>query len=194
MYVNQEDVFYYLTVMNEINPSGDAEGRGSGHHQGQCICSRKARRNRTAPKVQLLGSGTILRGRRSPRAVAGAGLRRGIRHLERDQFSTELRRDGLDCERWNMLHPEAKPRASHVEQCLAQGSGPCDSATDYIKSYADQSAASCPSVSRCWHGRFPRPLGHAQEAAPVLRGGPFLYCNRRAGRRWPMRERSARTW
>jgi pyruvate dehydrogenase E1 component len=51
---------------------------------------------------------------------------------------TELRREGLDCERWNMLHPEAKARASYVEQCLSGRSGPVIAATDYMRSFADQ--------------------------------------------------------
>jgi pyruvate dehydrogenase E1 component len=51
---------------------------------------------------------------------------------------TELRRDGLDAERWNMLHPEAKPRIPYVEQCLAKHEGPVVAASDYIKTFADQ--------------------------------------------------------
>jgi len=51
---------------------------------------------------------------------------------------TELRRDGLDATRWNTLHPDAEPRRSHVEQCLAGHKGPVVAATDYIKAYADQ--------------------------------------------------------
>ena len=50
----------------------------------------------------------------------------------------QLRREGLDCERWNMLHPEAPRRASYVEQCLVNRSGPVIAATDYIKAFADQ--------------------------------------------------------
>jgi pyruvate dehydrogenase E1 component len=56
----------------------------------------------------------------------------------------ELRREGLACARWNMLHPEAKPRVSHVEQCLAKQDGPVIAATDYLKSYADQIRAFVP--------------------------------------------------
>ena len=88
-------------------------------------------------RVQLMGSGTILR-----EVIAAAELLKKDFGVASDIWSVtsfnELRRDGLDCERWNMLHPEAKPRVSHVAQCLAGRSGPAVAATDYIKSYADQ--------------------------------------------------------
>ena len=87
--------------------------------------------------MQLLGSGTILR-----EVIAAAELLQKDFGVAADIWSVtsfnELRRDGLDCERWNMLHPEAKRRASHVEQCLAGRNGPVIAATDYIKAYADQ--------------------------------------------------------
>jgi pyruvate dehydrogenase E1 component len=59
----------------------------------------------------------------------------------------ELRREGLDCERWNRLHPEAEARLSYVEQCLAGRTGPVIASTDYIKSYADQIRAFVPQAS-----------------------------------------------
>ena len=57
---------------------------------------------------------------------------------------TELRRDGMDCERWNMLHPESKPRVSYVEQCMSGHSGPVIAATDYMRAFADQIRAFLP--------------------------------------------------
>jgi pyruvate dehydrogenase E1 component len=51
---------------------------------------------------------------------------------------TELRREGLDCQRWNLLHPDAEPRQSHVEKCLSDDGMPTVAATDYMKIYADQ--------------------------------------------------------
>ncbi|BBJ00538.1 pyruvate dehydrogenase E1 component [Ferrigenium kumadai] len=136
MYVEQEDVFYYLTVMNE-NYAHPAMPKGAeeGIVKGMYLFSegKKAK----APKVQLLGSGTILR-----EAIAAAELLEKDFGVSADIWSVtsfnELRRDGLDAERWNMLHPESKPRASYVEQCLAKREGPVIAATDYIKSYADQ--------------------------------------------------------
>src|SRR5260370_387577 len=85
------------------------------------------------PGVQLLGSGTILR-----EVLAGADLLSSDYGVACDVWSatsfTELRRDGLAAERWNMLHPESPPRRSYVSQCLAGRAGPVVAATDYIRS------------------------------------------------------------
>jgi pyruvate dehydrogenase E1 component len=137
MYQQQEDVFYYLTVMNEnyTHPAmpKDAE---AGIIKGMYLLSESKAKDK-APKVQLLGSGTILR-----EVIAAAELLQKDFGVSADIWSVtsfnELRREGVDCERWNMLHPEAARRASYVEQCLAQRSGPVVAATDYIKAYADQ--------------------------------------------------------
>ncbi len=140
MYVNQEDVFYYLTVMNEnyahpAMPNGAEAGiiKGMYLFRGQ----RTEDGGQKKPVVQLLGSGTILR-----EAIAAAELLEKDFGVASDIWSvtsfTELRREGLDCERWNMLHPEAKPRVSYVEQCLSGHGGPVIAATDYMRSFADQ--------------------------------------------------------
>ena len=87
--------------------------------------------------MQLLGSGTILR-----EVLAGADLPAADYGVSCDVWSatsfTELRRDGLAAERWNMLHPEAPPRRSYVAECLAGRPGPVVAATDYVRTYADQ--------------------------------------------------------
>jgi pyruvate dehydrogenase E1 component len=133
MYVNQEDVFYYLTVMNEnyAHPAMP-QGAEAGIIKGMYLFKE----NKQA-QVQLLGSGTILR-----EVIAGAELLEKDFGISANIWSvtsfTELRREGMDCERWNMLHPEAKPRPSYVEQCLAGRSGPVIAATDYMRSFADQ--------------------------------------------------------
>jgi len=133
MYVEQEDVFYYLTVMNE-NYAHPAMPKGAeaGIIKGMYLLSE----NKKA-KVQLMGSGTILR-----EVIAAAELLEKDFGVSSDVWSVtsfnELRREGLDSERWNMLHPEAPRRASYVEQCLAPSAGPVIAATDYIKAYADQ--------------------------------------------------------
>src|SRR5512146_2085523 len=89
------------------------------------------------PKVQLLGSGTILR-----EVIAGAELLQRDFGIAADIWSAtsfnELRRDGLQAQRWNMLHPEAEPRATHVENCLKDRPGPVVAATDYMKIFAEQ--------------------------------------------------------
>ena len=135
MYHEQEDVFYYLTVMNEnYTHPAMPKGAEAGIIKGMYLLSESKAK---APKVQLLGSGTILR-----EVMAAAELLAKDFNVAADVWSVtsfnELRRDGLDCERWNMLHPEKKRRISYVEQCLAPRSGPAIAATDYIKSYADQ--------------------------------------------------------
>jgi len=88
------------------------------------------------PRVQLLGSGTILR-----EVIAGADLLAEF-GVSADIWScpsfTELRREGLEAERWNMLNPEQPRRRSYVEQCLDGREGPVVGSTDYMKAFADQ--------------------------------------------------------
>ena len=143
MYQEQEDVFYYITVMNEnyTHPAMPA-GAEQGILKGMYLLSEgKAKKNQ--PKVQLLGSGTILR-----EVIAGAELLEKDFGIAADIWSVtsfnELRRDGLDAQRWNLLHPEAEPRLSHIEACLNDRSGPIIAATDYMKIFADQVRAFLP--------------------------------------------------
>ncbi|MCX7194507.1 MAG: pyruvate dehydrogenase (acetyl-transferring), homodimeric type [Proteobacteria bacterium] len=144
MYQEQEDVFYYLTVMNEnyAHPAMPA-GAETGIIRGMYLFNEGTAQSATTPTVQLLGSGTILR-----EVIAAAELLVKDFGVASDIWSVtsfnELRRDGLDCERWNMLHPEAAPRISYAEQCLGKRKGPVIAATDYIKSYADQIRAFLP--------------------------------------------------
>ncbi len=144
MYQEQEDVFYYLTVMNEnyAHPAMP-EGAETGIIRGMYLFNEGKAEFATSPMVQLLGSGTILR-----EVIAAAELLVKDFGVASDIWSVtsfnELRRDGLDCERWNMLHPEAAPRISYAEQCLGKRKGPVIAATDYIKSYADQIRAFLP--------------------------------------------------
>ena len=146
MYQEQEDVFYYITVMNEnyTHPAMPA-GAEKGILKGMYLLSEgKAKKNQA--KVQLLGSGTILR-----EVIAGAELLEKDFGIAADIWSVtsfnELRRDGLDVQRWNLLHPEAEPRLSHIETCLNDRSGPIIAATDYMKIFADQVRAFLPRRS-----------------------------------------------
>jgi len=145
MYQKQEDVYYYITVMNE-NYAHPAMPKGveAGIIKGMYLLSEGANEKGTGgkgqgekPTVQLLGSGTILR-----ESIAAAEMLEKDFGVAADVWSVtsfnELRREGLDAERWNMLHPEAKPRISYVEECLGKRNGPVIASTDYIKSYADQ--------------------------------------------------------
>jgi pyruvate dehydrogenase E1 component len=103
----------------------------------------KAVKNSRIPRVQLLGSGTILR-----EVISAAELLENEFGVVCDIFScpsfSELRKDGFDCERWNRLHPESPPRVAHVTALLANRPGPVIAATDYVREYADQIRAFMP--------------------------------------------------
>ena len=94
-------------------------------------------------RVQLMGSGTILR-----ESLAAQELLAKDWGVQADVWScpsfNELARDGLDCERWNMLHPTATPRVPFVAQQLAKHAGPVVASCDYIKQYVDQIRAFIP--------------------------------------------------
>ncbi len=143
MYQEQEDVYYYITVMNENyeHPAMPA-GAETGILKGMYLL-REGKAKKGAPKVQLLGSGTILR-----EVIAGADLLEKEYGVSADIWSVtsfnELRRDGLDVQRWNMLHPEKPPRMAYIEECLKDRKGPIIAATDYMKLFADQVRAFVP--------------------------------------------------
>jgi pyruvate dehydrogenase E1 component len=135
MYVDDDDVYYYITVMNEnyehpAMPKGAEEGILKGIYLFKKGGKKKLR-------VQLLGSGTIFR-----EVIAAADLLKDDFGVDSDLWSVtsfnELRRQGLDVERWNMMHPTKKAKVSYVEQTLSPHAGPIIAATDYIKTYADQ--------------------------------------------------------
>ncbi|SER22403.1 pyruvate dehydrogenase E1 component [Nitrosomonas sp. Nm51] len=134
---NQEDVFYYITVMNENYPHPEMP-KGVEQHilKGMYLFKEAAKRSKGL-HVQLLGSGTILR-----EAVAAAEILKQEYDVSADIWSVtsfnELRREALHIHRWNMLHPEKKAKVSHVEDCLKRKGGPVIAATDYMKTYADQ--------------------------------------------------------
>jgi pyruvate dehydrogenase E1 component len=128
----QEDVFYYITVMNEnyahpAMPEGAEEGIVRGMY-----------RLRTSPgaQVQLLGSGTILR-----EVIEAADLLQNDWGIAADVWSvtsyTELQRDGMRVERRNRLHPESPAELSYVERCLSPTSGPVIAASDYVRALPD---------------------------------------------------------
>ena len=135
MYVKQVENYFYITVMNENYehppmPEGCEEGIIKGMYQLQ-----KSSVNQL--HVQLLGSGAILR-----EVIKAAELLKEDFNISADIWSVtsfnRLRREGMDVERWNMLHPEAEQKVTYVEQCLSNKEGPVIAATDYMKIYADQ--------------------------------------------------------
>jgi len=133
----QEDVFYYVTMMNEnYRHPPMPEGAAAGILKGLYLL-REGAGEAKAPRVQLLGSGTVLR-----EVLAAADMLVEDFGVVADVWSAtsmnELRRDGIAAERWSMLHPEAPRRRSHVEACLVGQPGPIVAATDYMRLYADQ--------------------------------------------------------
>jgi pyruvate dehydrogenase E1 component len=136
MMQEQEDVFYYITLLNENYPHpGLPEGAREGilHGMYKLMDAGAAK----GPRVQLLGCGSILR-----EAIAARDLLRGDWGVAADVWScpsfTELRREGMAAARWNLLHPADKPRTSYVEQCLGATRGPVVAATDYVRTFAEQ--------------------------------------------------------
>jgi pyruvate dehydrogenase E1 component len=136
MYVENEDVYYYITTLNENYPHpAMPEGAEEGILRGMYLL-RKVQAEKAGLNVRLLGSGSILR-----EVEAGADMLAKDFGVSSEIWSvtsfTQLRRDGLEAERWNMLHPEATPKKPYIEQCLEKGSGPVVASTDYIKLFAD---------------------------------------------------------
>ena len=137
MYAEQEDVFYYLTVMNEnYEHPGMPEGAEADIIKGMYLF-RELKGRAAEPRVQLMGSGTILR-----EVIAAAEMLENEHGIGSDIWScpsfTELRRDAMTCERWNLLHPTDTKRTSHVATCLTGRTGPVIAATDYMRLFADQ--------------------------------------------------------
>ena len=140
MYEVQEDIYYYITVMNENYPHPEMPaGAEDGILKGMYLFREGSPGGETGVKrrVQLLGSGTILR-----EVIAGAEILEKEYAVTADIWSVtsfnELRREALDAERWNMLHPAAPARLSYVGACLKDRAGPVIAATDYMKVFADQ--------------------------------------------------------
>jgi pyruvate dehydrogenase E1 component len=146
MYVNQESIFYYLTVMNEqyampAMPEGARDGILKGLYR-----FRPASLPRAPLRAQLFGSGAIL-----PEVIKAQGILESKYEVGADVWSVtsygELYREGHACERWNILHPGATPRVPYVTRCLADAPGVLVAASDYVKALPD-------SIDR-W---LPRPL------------------------------------
>ena len=136
MYEAQEDVYYYLTLMNENYPQpGMPAGAEDGIIKGMYLLKDGGKTKE--PRVQLLGSGTILR-----EVLAAAELLKSDFGVNSDVWSVtsfnELRREGMSAERWSLLHPQAPRRKSYLETCLEERAGPVIASTDYMRVFADQ--------------------------------------------------------
>ncbi len=146
MYVDEESVFYYLTVMNEqyampAMPEGSHDGILKGLYR-----FRSSSKGDATLRAQLLGSGAIL-----PEVIKAQEILESKYNVGADVWSVtsygELYREGHACERWNMLHPGDTPRVPYVTQCLKDAPGVFVAASDYVKALTD-------SIDR-W---LPRPI------------------------------------
>ncbi|EHZ6900980.1 pyruvate dehydrogenase (acetyl-transferring), homodimeric type [Vibrio cholerae] len=142
MYGEQENVFYYLTLMNEsyahpAMPAGAEKGIRKGIYKLETHAGNKA-------KVQLMSSGTIMNEVRKAAQILSEEY-----GVASDVYSVtsfnELARDGQACDRFNMLHPEAEVKVPYIAQVM--GTEPAIAATDYMKNYADQVRAFIPAQS-----------------------------------------------
>ncbi len=136
MYVEQESIFYYITVMNENYPQPALpKGSEAGILKGAYLL--RAGGSKGKLRTTLLGSGTILR-----ECLEAAKILEADYGVRADVFSvtsfSELRREALECERWNLLHAGQPPRAPYVQQCLKDAQGPFIAATDYLRTVPDQ--------------------------------------------------------
>ena len=135
MVKNQEDVFFYITLMNENYPHpGLKPGTEQQILKGMYLLQEGGANDL---RVQLLGSGTILR-----EVIEAAAMLEKDWGVAADVWScpsfTELRRDGIECERWNLLHPGTEPKLPFVARQLQGHEGPVIASTDYIRAFADQ--------------------------------------------------------
>jgi pyruvate dehydrogenase E1 component len=144
MVQDQEDVYYYLTVMNEnYEHPAIPEGKEQDIIKGM-YAFRQGGDDAAAPRVQLLGSGTIFN-----EVIAAAELLKNDWGVEADLWScpsfTELAREGQAVERHNMLHPSQPAQKSHVASLLENAKGPVVAATDYVRGFAEQIRAFVPN-------------------------------------------------
>ncbi len=142
MYQNHENIFYYITTMNEnYGHPAMPEGVQEGILKGMYLLHKGAKSK--GPVVQLIGSGTILR-----EVIAAAELLEKDWSISSNVWSApsinELARDGQATVRWNRHHPDQPQRKSYVEQCLEKTAGPVVAATDYIKTFTEQIRAFIP--------------------------------------------------
>ncbi|MBA6252027.1 MAG: pyruvate dehydrogenase E1 component [Colwellia sp.] len=154
MYEENENIFFYLTLMNEnykhpaMPDNKDVEEQIiKGIYKLETVAAKKASKK---PKVnvQLMGSGTILEKVREAAQILSADY-----GISSDVYSVtsfnELARDGQNVARWNMLHPESKQKQAYISNVITKGNGPAIAATDYIKNYSEQVRAYIDTEYRC---------------------------------------------
>ena len=138
MHDKQENIFYYITTMNEnyTHPKMPKDKSvENGILKGMYLFNEHNKYKKT--KIQLLGSGAILR-----EMIKAAEILQNEYHIDSNLWSVtsynELRKEGIEVERYNLLHPEKKPKKTYVEECLSSTEGPIVAASDYIRLNSDQ--------------------------------------------------------
>jgi pyruvate dehydrogenase E1 component len=136
MHENREKIFYYITAMNE-NYSHPEKPKGCDEGILKGMYLFKEGKNKGKTKVQLMGSGTILR-----EVIAASEILSKDYNIDADIWSVtsfnELRKDGMETERLNLLNPNEKPKKSYVQKCLEKRDGPVIAASDYTRAFSDQ--------------------------------------------------------
>ena len=138
MHEKKENIFYYITTMNE-NYSHPAIPKNKDCEEGilKGMYKIKEFNKHKKTKIQFLGSGTILR-----EMIAGAEILQKEYQIDSEIWSVtsfnELRRDGMETERFNLLNPDKDQKISYVEKCLGKTEGPILAASDYMRANSDQ--------------------------------------------------------
>ncbi len=138
MHEKQENIFYYITTMNEnyTHPAMPKDKNvEDGILKGMYLFKENSKYKKT--KIQLMGSGTILR-----EMIAAAEILSKDYQIDSNIWSVtsfnELRKEAIEVERYNLLHPDSKPKKTYIEKCLSTLEGPVIAASDYIRLNADQ--------------------------------------------------------
>ena len=142
MIENQEDVYFYITVMNENYTHPDMpKGVQQGIIDGIYLYSKSTVKG---PTIQLMGSGVILR-----EVIEAASILESDFKIAANVFSVtsfnELRKNALDIERWNRLNPDKGQKISHIESAIIDTDSPIIASTDYMKSFPEQIARFLPN-------------------------------------------------
>ena len=193
MFQEQEDVFYYITVMNEnYEHPGNARRCRSRHPQGHVPVPRRAAEHATAPRVQLLGSGTIFR-----EVIAAADLLKNDWGVDADLWGcpsfNELARDGHDCARWNLLQPDREAEALACRDLPERHARP-DHRGDRLRAPVRRTDSPVLTSTRRYVTLGTDGFGRSdtrEQAAPFLRGRSSLGHRCRAERPGRRRRRSS---
>ncbi len=136
MHEKKENIFYYITTMNENYPHPEMPKESEkGILKGMYKIKDFSKFKKT--KIQLLGSGTILR-----EMLSAAEMLQDEYQIDSEVWSvtsfSELRKNGMETERYNLLHPDKKKKKSYIEECLGESEGPILAASDYMRLNSDQ--------------------------------------------------------